>query len=195
MTTDKLQMNEDEMELVKAIIEYKPPKFKRSIISRKNTDVDSPDFHDKAKVFCRAVEDVKDIIPKLSLAMNSYSTNFDGIIEAVRENKQGYANLVRLSYAWVDMWSNADETRTDGRNEMSTKLCKEIASAIESKDTDNLLKNGYFTRLDEATLNMHKTSVQSATNLFMRVLFIKDSAARKVLKRKFPDGKVRLRMI
>lgn len=190
------ELSKHEQEFVNAIVDYKPPKYKRKIISRKNTDINSPDFHEMAKVYCRAKEDTADIIPILSRAVNSYTVNFEGIIEAIKENRQGYTNLVRFAYAWVNVWYNAEEWRTDGRNEVSTKICKEIANAIERESTDNLLENGYFPQLDKATLNMHKTSVQTATNIFLRVLYSKNKAAKNVIEKYFPNknGKVHLIM-
>lgn len=188
-------MIEKEQDLVNAIINYKPPYYKRSIVVRNNIDYNSPDSKGQKAALWRAEEDTKKLVSILAWAVNSYSISFDEIIEATKISRKGYTNLVRLAYSWVEALSNADKTWIDDRNKASVWTCRSIANEIRNSSTSELLKNGYFPELDRAVLNMHKTNVQSATNLFLRVLNEKDSAAKRVIKDQFPNGTIYLRMI
>lgn len=188
-------MNEKERNFVNAIINYKPPFYKRSIVTRKNIDYNSPESKEQKAALWRAEEDTRELVSTLAWAVNSYSISFDEIIEAVKTSRKGYTNLDRLAYSWIDMLSNADDTWVDDRNRASAVISRKISNEIRNSKTSELLKNGYFPELDRAVLNMHKTSVQSATNLFLRVLNEKDNAAKRIIKEEFPSGYIRLRMI
>ena len=62
------------------------------------------------------------LINDLELAVNSYSVNYNAIIETMKDSKEGYSNLIQLSYEWIEFWSDTDERNTDPRNEASTRL-------------------------------------------------------------------------
>lgn len=187
-------MNENEQDFVNATINYKPPFYKHSVVKR-SKEYGASDIKKAFAVYRRAEEDTRELVSTLALTVNSYSISFDEIIEAVKANKRGYTNLVRLAYSWVEALSNADETWIDDRNKASVWTCRSIANEIRNSSTSELLKNGYFPELDRAVLNMHKTNVQSATNLLLRVLYMKDNIARKILNERFPNGKVYFSMI
>lgn len=188
-------MIEKEQDLVNAIINYKPPYYKRSIVVRNNIDYNSPDSKGQKAALWRAEEDTKKLVSMLAWAVNSYSISFDEIIEATKISRKGYTNLVRLAYSWIETLSCVDETWIDDRNRASIMISFKIVREIRNSKTSELLKNGYFPELNNAILHMHKTNVQSATNLFLRVLNEKDNAARKILKERFPNGKIYLPMI
>lgn len=188
-------MNEKEQDFVNAIISYKPPFYKHSIVIGNNIDRNSPDSGGQRAALWRAEADTSELVSALARAVNSYSISFDEIIEAVKASRKGYTNLVRFAYSWIDVLSSADETWIDDRCRASTVISRKIANEITNGKTSILLKNGYFPKLDKTILNMHKTSVQSATNLFLRVLNEKDSAAKRVIKERFPNGTIYLRMI
>lgn len=187
-------MIEKEQNFVNAVINYKPPFYKRSIVDR-NKEYGASDIKKGFAVYRRAEEDTRELVSSLAWTVNSYSISFDEIIEAIKTSRKGYTNLVRLAYAWVEALSNADETWVDDRNKASVWACRSIANEIRNSSTSKLLKNGYFPELGRAVLNMHKTNVQSATNLLLRVLYSKDSTARKILNERFPNGKIYFRMI
>lgn len=189
-------MIEKEQNLVNAIINYKPPFYKHSIVTRKSIDYNSPESKGQKAALWRAEEDTRELVSTLAWAVNSYSISFDEIIEAVKTSRKGYTNLVRLAYSWIDMLSKSDDTWVDDRNRASVLISFKIAREIRNSRTSELLQNGYFPELSRAVLNMHKTSVQSATNLFLRVLYSKNKAAKNVIEKYFPNknGKVHLIM-
>lgn len=187
-------MIENEQDFVNAIINYKPPFYKHSIVNR-NKEYGASDIKKAFSVYRRAEEDTRELVSTLALTVNSYSISFDEIIETIKANKRGYTNLVRFAYLWVEALSNADETWIDDRNKASVWTCRSIANEIRNSSTSELLKNGYFPELDRAVLNMHKTNVQSATNLLLRVLYMKDNIARKILNERFPNGNIYFSMI
>lgn len=139
---------------------------------------------------------VKDIMDKLGSAANNFGFDPKNIIEAVKGDKQGYANLGQLAYEWVAVWEKSKDWQTDGRNEQSTKLCKEIAQAIREHDGENcILDDKTFPKLDECAYRMHKTLVQSCSGMFHQVLRDIDRTAKRVLDEKYGEKDVQLPFI
>lgn len=193
------ELNNAEKEFVKAISEYETPAVKDSgyfITSLKEIDVDDPERKEKLAAYRYSQRQTWDVIKKLETAVNNFGVDIDGIVEAVKANGKGaYANLVQLSYEWVDMWDKAEEWRTDGRNEASTKLCKEMAQAIKNSNEGKVTNETYYADLDKASCEMHKTLVQTATKMLAGVLRDNDKSVKKIMEDKGMDKNVYLPLI
>ncbi len=140
-------------------------------------------------------EGLGQLINALELAVNSYSVNYDAIIEAIKESKEGYSNLIQLSYEWIEFWSDTNENNTDPRNAASTRLCRTLAARI--RESFGEIGNGthWYTGLDRYVLSMHKTLIQSATTLFVRVLADTNSVVKDYVIMKYGTKDFRLPMI
>jgi hypothetical protein len=195
------ELNEYEQAFVDAICEYKPPIIDYSIIALSNSEelsgkLKSIKDEEQRKEINRAEKDTKDIISCLETAVNNFSVNIEGMISAIKNDKKGYENLISLSYEWVGVWNEAPAWRTDGRNEISTRLCKEIASVIITHDgSDEILKSTYFPSLNAAITGMHRTLIQTSTNLFLNVLKKEDRSVNNLLKKQYGDKEIELPLI
>lgn len=193
-------MTQNEQAFVDAICAYQ-----YSGVTRAETDAlfksdNSEKTSAKVKEMLQAVKQdekaVKDMIEKLGTAVNSFGFDPKNIINAVKEDKNGYANLGQLAYEWVAVWEKSKDWQTDGRNEQSTKLCKEIAQAIREHDGENcILDDKTFPKLDDCAYRMHKTLVQLCSGLFHQVLRDTDRTAKRVLDEKYGDKDVQLPFI
>lgn len=193
------ELNDVEEAFVKAISEYETPAVKDSgyfITSLKEIDVDDPERKDKLAALRYSQRQTWDIIKKLESAVNNFSVDLNGMVEAVKANGQAaYTNLVQLSYEWVDMWDKAEEWRTDPRNEASTKLCKELAQVVRDTNDGKVFDRAYYADLDKVSCDMHKTLVQTATKMLAGVLRDNDKSVKKVMEDKGMDKNVYLPMI
>lgn len=184
------ELSEREQKFVENICKYRYSSVNDlSAISK--TD---PERSAKFNLFLKGKSDTENLIRSLENAVNSFGLNTRGIIEAIKRDKDGYTKLIQLAYEWVDIWNNAEEHMTDPRNQASTKICKKIAEALISHD-GYVVENHLFVGLRDCVLTMHKTLIQSATNIFATVLKDEHRSVKRVLEESYGEKDVRLPMI
>ena len=142
------------------------------------------EFCEQLKVYEPSKENTKALINTLSNAVNNFCFKQDEIIEEAKKDPVAYENLIELSYEWVKLWNEADEYCTDGRNEMSTKLCKEFGAALSEKD-GYICNEEKFQDLREPVLRMHRTLVQSSSNIFLNVLYKERPEVQELMEKKY----------
>ena len=129
-------------------------------------------------------EETERLIDALSVITNTFTFEPEEIIKMAEENPKAKANLIQLSYEWIEFWDKAPDYRTDGRNELSTKICKKIAAALK-EEYGQVAETGEFVGLDREIGGLHKTLVQTATNLFTRVLSENDKAVKDLFEKEY----------
>ncbi len=188
-----MTMNNYEKDFVKKICDYESPAKGYEgffIIDIKDIDKDDPDKKEKLTAYRKYRNATAEIVNALSIAMNSYNVKEREIIDAIKQDPAGYANLQVFCYQWIEMWANAPDWRTDGRNELSTKLCKEIYSCCK----DSIPDTRYYADFENATTCFHRTIAQITTNLIVTAVRETNNRIDDYLKTKYGE-RLRLPMI
>lgn len=175
-----------EQDFVKRICDYESPAKGYGsffVINIKDIDINDPDKKEKLSAYRKYSSDTRELVNSLSLAMNSYNVKECEIIDAIKQDPAGYANFLVFCYQWIELWANAPDWKTDGRNELSTKLCKEIYFCCK----DSIPDTKYFADLESATINGHKTIVQIITNLVIKAVCEANDGINYYLKAKYGD--------
>jgi hypothetical protein len=129
-----------------------------------------------------------EIVAALEKAVNSFSFNPSRFYEEIKGVSGAEMMLEALAESFVNLWADAEDYRSDGRNEICTRLCKEIQPLLD-KDREDL-----FPLLNEHIFRTHKTLVQSMGNLFFDVLKDKNFEIRHYMNEKYGE-KSRMPMI
>lgn len=160
-------------------------------------DRDDPERREKISAYHYYEKKTSELIDSLDLMVNTFSPNNRSVIDEIKKDKVGYANLVELAYEWVDTVSKLPENTTDDRNIGAWRLCNALSFRMEEEYGRVGKADGdkYFANLDNCVRRMHKTLMQSATSLFTSVLKETDKVANKYLSEKYGEKDVRLPMI
>lgn len=182
-------MRDCKEEFIEALSQHDPD----ANVNLSNVPMDDPNRAEIFDSYDKTQRQTKEIISALGGVVNSFGIDYDGIISSVKENTAAYDALVQLSYEWIELWNAKGQRHTDERNVASTRLCCEIAEAINKHD-GFITDHHEFASLETSVFRMHKTLVQSATNLFVKVLEEENRSVKAFLNERY-CGKVRLPMI
>lgn len=193
------ELSKHELEFIDVVKSYPSPAVKpQELFITDSSQISRDDEKElrraKIKSFHTNKDATKELIHKLDLAMNNSSANIGGMADAIKQDKDAYANLVQLGYEWVKVWDKAEEWHTDPRNERSTELCKDIADALRN-DRGYITNDQWYADLESAVFSMHRTLVQQATSLFERVLADADKTVEKTVTEKYGYKDISLPMI
>lgn len=163
----------------------------------RSIDRDDPERREKISAYHYYENKTKEIIDSLDLMVNTFSPNNRSVIDEIKKDKVGYANLVELAYEWVDAVGKMPETMADERNIRAWRMCNALSFRMDEEYGRVGKPDGdkYFANLGNCISRMHKTLMQSATTLLANVLKETDKVANKYLSEEYGDKDVRLPMI
>lgn len=168
------ELSESEKKFVEAICSYPSPAVEDNplfVTDLRMISREDPDRREKLDSYHRLKDATREVINSLSNAVNC-GGGYKGleVIEAVKQDKAGYANLVELAYEWVEVISKTDDSSIDARNEQSTKDLREIAALLTDEYGRIGNETRYFACLEESVRGMHRTLKQSASAMLCNVL-------------------------
>ena len=189
------ELTEYEKKFVKAICEYSQQSY--LCTSKEQISRDDPDKREKLHSLHEARNKTQEIINALGNMVNSFGFDCTAVLEEIKKDKNGYTNLVALSYEWVEVLGSGT-INTDERNQKSVELCKEIWERLDHQygvdiTADELAP--YYCELEQAVRGMHRTLMQTSTNMFTKVLRETDKVVNKYLTEKYGEKDIRLPMI
>jgi len=130
----------------------------------------------------------RELIRSLESEVNYFGYKPSDTLEKIKE-AGGLAemNLENLAAEWVSIWSK--NGYTDDRNEDSVNMCRKIAEIYNEKTGKYPYRfergERLYPHLEDCAYSMHKTLMQSASNLFVKVLRDKDPLVRNVTNKEW----------
>jgi len=106
----------------------------------------------------------KELIGELETAVNTFSFHPEEIMLKASSEKV-YDKLKDFCYKWVKVWANKSQPyNTDDRNRISTEIMKDLGPYVPDG------KGEGFKDIENNIFTMHRTLIQTASNLVIKVL-------------------------
>lgn len=114
----------------------------------------------------------KEFVSALSNAVNSFGLKVFDIATEIKEASEeagdpGFALM--LARSWIQTWAKAPDAWIDGRNEAAKKRCSLAVSCMDENLLLAEIGEPYKTILDKVRCEMHKTLIQSTTQVMLAI--------------------------